>query len=256
MQATLTKERIENFYHDHFVQSQVAAFMSLLGPPVASGGVVADIGGGCGFFARAIMDRGYHQVRVMDTDPDSVNISKSHGVEAFISDALKPTIRGDEDVVCFNLILHHLVGRSESATRKMQCDALRAWRGQARGVFVDEYIYESFASKRISGKLIWAITSNRLLSLVGRIVSEAVPSLRANTFGVGVRFRAREEWVELFEEAGFDVVGYRKGSDEGISLARRLLMIEHCRRDSFLLKPRTAAVGQGQRVSAGEQQRR
>ena len=35
--------------------------------------------------------------------------------------------------------------------------------------------------------------------------SIVVPSLKANTFGVGVRFRAHGEWLRVFESAGYDV---------------------------------------------------
>ena len=62
-----------------------------------------------------------------------------------------------------------------------------------------------------------------------------VPSLRANTFGVGVRFRAADEWSKLFRQAGYEVVASQRGSDERVSLGRRMLLIKSCRRDSFVL---------------------
>jgi len=68
-----------------------------------------------------------------------------------------------------------------------------------------------------------------------------VPSLRANTFGVGVRFRTAGDWRRLFAEAGYKVLGYRRGDNEQLSLPRRLMMISSIRRDSFILVDERAA---------------
>lgn len=239
MQKTLSAERVAEFYHDNFVADQVDTFVDLAAHALPRGAVVADVGGGCGFFARALASRAPVNVRVLDTDAVSVQTCLAHGVQARISDALAPDIEGDEQVVCFNLILHHLVGSSTRQTRSMQLQALRAWHTRTPRVFVNEYIYESFLVGRISAYLIWAITSSRLLSLLGRGVASFVPSLRANTFGVGVRFRAASDWIALFREAGYEVVASSTGRDEPVSFARRLLLIKHCRRDSFLLEPRS-----------------
>jgi hypothetical protein len=154
-------------------------------------------------------------------------------------DALSPSLVGDEDVVCFNMILHHLVGASEAATLELQRKALGLWRGKARAVFVDEYIYGSFFGE-ISGWLIYQITKSPTLSFVGRMVSTLAPSLRANTFGTGVRFRGHREWVRVFESAGYQVRRFEESEDEPISLPRRFLLIKYMRRTSFLLEPRVS----------------
>lgn len=237
MQRALSSEQVEAFYHDHFVEDQVRHFMALLGAETAAQGTVADIGGGCGFFARRLRQLTGRKIRVIDTDAPSVETCRAHGVDAVQGDALQPAIAGDEEVVCFNLILHHLVGASEEATRDLQRRALAAWQQHARSVFVNEYIYESYLGN-VSGALIFGITKSRILSALGRAVAALVPSLKANTFGVGVRFRAHEEWRQLFAAAGYDVKDVKVGDDEPISLPRRLLLIKSCRRDSFLLQPR------------------
>src|SRR3546814_12378166 len=90
---------------------------------------------------------------------------------------------------------------------------LSAWRGRARRVFVNEYIYQSFVPG-VSGRLIYEITSSKILSFIGRQVSRVLPSLRANTFGIGVRFRSHKEWRQLFAEAGFHVLDMRTGRNE------------------------------------------
>lgn len=237
MQKTLSTEQIKAFHHSGFVDDQVRDFMSLVGTAAASGAEVLDVGGGCGFFAQRLNALTGLKVRVMDTDPASVEACRRSGVEATLGDALQPQVRLADGVITLNLILHHLVGRSERLTQSLQAQALGVWRNQVRAIFVNEYIYESYVGT-LSGWLIFQITRNPLLSLLGRMVATVAPSLKANTFGVGVRFRAHREWLALFKAAGFEVKSTLVGADEPISAARRLLLIKRIRRDSFLLEPR------------------
>jgi hypothetical protein len=238
-QRKLEQHQIEEFYVDCFAQEQAKAFATLIPQQTADrDSVVVDIGGGCGYFARDLTMLTGMRVRVVDSDPQSVAACSKHGlisIEAIVGDALNPEIRGDEQVACFNLILHHLVGDSESATRNLQKQALLAWKGKATRVFVNEYIYESYVGY-VSGRLMYEITRSALLSRIGRLVSKFVPSFRANTFGVGVRFRARQEWIDLFNECGFKVVSSEYGEPDPMALPRRALLIREARRDSFVLE--------------------
>ena len=250
-QQTLSQNQIEAFYHDNFVESQVRDFIKLLGPAVdPSSGCVVDIGGGCGYFAKALLATTPFKVRVLDTDMQSVTHCQGEGLDAAHGDALNPTIAGDEGVICFNLILHHLVGKSEAETSDLQRRALSAWHSKAPAIFVNEYIYESYGAAGFSGWLIYQITSNSALSKLGNLIAKILPSLKANTFGVGVRFRSHQEWKRMFESLGFNVVATVTGKQEGVSLPRRMLLIKNCRRDSFLLKPKFAQVGT---IREGEQ---
>lgn len=234
-QRILSAEQVEAFYHDEFVNDQVRDFAEMARTS-AGDGVVVDVGGGCGFFAGALQQRHGLRTRVIDLDPGSIEACERAGVEAMRGDALDPPVTGNERVACFNLILHHLVGGSESATRALQVKALRAWVGRAERVFVNEYIYQSNV-RNLSGRLIFEITSSKILSFAGRQVARIIPSFRANTFGVGVRFRAHDEWRKLFAEAGFRVADTRLGEAEHVSAPLRLLLIDTIRRDSFLLEP-------------------
>ena len=241
-QVRLNQEQIEEFYTDIFAFDQIVHFKRLTeSVPAADFRTVVDIGGGCGYFARELNRKTGLHVRVVDTDRQSIeNCRKfnAQGVEAHLDDALNPTIRGDEDVICFNLILHHLIGSDEQDTREMQKRALRTWLSKTKFVFVNEYVYDSMIGYA-SGRLIYEITRSKLLSAIGMLVSKLVPSLRANTFGVGVRFRAHSEWITLFGECGYEVVSKTFGEIEPVSLARRILLINKVRRDSFLLQAKT-----------------
>ena len=234
-QRTLAPERVAEFHHDEFVTDQVADFTELV-PSTCRNGVVVDIGGGVGHFAQGIKDKLDCQVRVIDMDEESVAQCQARGIPAQSGDALSQPISGDESCVCFNLILHHLVGQDELTTRSLQIRALKRWHDSKAKVFVNEYIYESYI-RHFSGRLIYEITSNRLLSAIGSGIAKIIPAFRANTFGVGVRFRSNDEWRELFAEAGYEVEDARLGIDEPIRLPLRLMLIKAIRRDSYFLHP-------------------
>lgn len=231
-QVRLAAEQVEAFYHADFVADQTRDFLNLLGP--SDGKLVLDIGGGCGYFARRIAQNGY-PVRVLDLDAVSVETCRQQGLDARLGDALRPGVEGDEGTVSLNLILHHLVGPSERETRLLQVRALKVWQSRSVRIFVNEYIYESFVG-RISPRLIYEITSSRILSRIGSLIGRIIPAFRANTFGVGVRFRSHAQWRELFAEAGFKVVDVQIGKAEPVALPLRALLIKEIRRDSFLIE--------------------
>jgi hypothetical protein len=234
-QIVLKKAQVEQFYHDVFVTTQVRDFVDVvkqLPSPVVK---VTDVGGGCGFFADALAQRQEFAVEVIDMDPASVESCRDKGVPAKIGDALNPEYTGTEDVVSFNLILHHLVAATDRETEALQKRALAVWQGKARAIFINEYIYDSLVG-RSSARIIYQITSSKILSSIGQLVARFVPSLQANTFGTGVRFRSHTEWLALFKSLGFEVIGYCRGPEENISFARRMLLIKSCRRDSYLLE--------------------
>lgn len=113
IQITLPQTQIEPFYHDHFVESQVEDFIKLTNTDFdPASGIVLDVGGGCGFFSKALQDRVAFKVRVLDTDKRSIAECRQAGLKCSYGDALNPVAMGDEGLICFNLILHHLVGKT------------------------------------------------------------------------------------------------------------------------------------------------
>jgi hypothetical protein len=236
MQNMLHADQVIAFYHDDFVLQQVEHFKKIAWKTMREGNVVVDVGGGCGFFSNAISKELNVLTRVIDIDPVSVEAAKSLGVNAIVADAFKPVMHGDENIVCFNLILHHLVGRNEKTTIELQKKAISVWRSDGIKIFINEYIYESWFGG-YSGWLIFHVTKSKLLSSLANVIAKVFPSLHANTFGVGVRFRCNNEWRKIFLSSGFKVIEEIKGDDEYISLPRRLLLIKAIRRNSFLIAP-------------------
>lgn len=242
-QRLLSQQQIEAFYTDRLTHDQVEHFLTITDGLLTRSKKVVDVGGGCGFFAFAINAKTGLSVRVLDMDATSVAACRNRdvpGVEAEVGDALAPEFTGDEGVICFNLILHHLVGDSEKRTREMQTLALATWADKCQYVFVNEYVYEALMGDDFCGRAIYEITKNTFLSSIARIISKPnfMKTLRANTFGVGVRFRSDKSWRKVFVDAGFDVISMASGPHEAVPLARRLLMIKSKRRDSYLLKRR------------------
>lgn len=238
-QRELDQKQIENLYTEVFAPRQVEHFLKLSEKiHLDKGKTIVDIGGGCGYFAKLLNNKTGMKVRVIDNDTNSIERCKSHnmeGVDALIGDALAPPIKNDEEIACFNLVLHHLVASTEEETKKLQMKALDSWKNQVKYIFIDEYIYDSMINN-FSGRLIYEITKNKILSKICLFISKIMPSLKANTFGTGVRFRSHNEWISLFEKSGYDVVSKIRGKKDITSLPQRLLLIREMRKDSFLLK--------------------
>jgi hypothetical protein len=245
-QVRLSAAQVAEFYHDQFVSDQVSDFTALVPANELATRVVVDVGGGCGFFAKALTESGQYAVRVVDTDAASIEACRQIGVPAVCENALEPSFAANDGAACFNLILHHLVGSSEKETVDLQCAALAVWRHKVRFVFVNEYIYESYVAN-LSGRLIYEITKSRTASAIGAVIARFVPAFRANTFGVGVRFRSHAEWRNVFERAGYSVLGARLGASEVVSPALRSLLIREIRRDSYLLAPTLAPTAGSER---------
>jgi hypothetical protein len=240
MQKVLNSEQLKAFYHNEFVSDQIAHFKDLVGRgklgPKAPSEVIVDLGGGVGYFAEGLHHELGYRVRVVDLDPVSIDKCRARGLDACLGDAVGYEKKADEHIACLNLILHHLIGRDSEGTRAMQVKALQNWRRKDCLVFVNEYIYESLIPG-FSGWLIYQVTTSKVLSAIGRLISKVIPSFRANTFGVGVRFRSDAEWTEVFKNAGLKVLAKREGVMERISPPLRILLIKSIRRSSYLLAP-------------------
>ena len=140
MQTTLSKKQLEYYYEDFGDDTQTEHFIRLIPQKyLLSTNVIVDIGGGVGYFASSIRSRIELKVRILDIDSVAIDQCRNKGLTAIFCDALNPSIQGDEDVVCFNLVLHHLVGEDERSTLNMQKQALNVWKNHAKLIFINEY---------------------------------------------------------------------------------------------------------------------
>src|SRR5690606_32398049 len=83
-QRVLDSARIANFYHDLFVKSQVEDFAEICAPKLLDKTLVSDMGGGCGYFASAVARSLGLPVRVVDSDPRSVEAAERVGLQAYV----------------------------------------------------------------------------------------------------------------------------------------------------------------------------
>ena len=161
--------------HGDFVDMQVTQLKKLLFQEdiqFDSKDAIVDMGGGSGCFAARLTDL-TPKICVYDTDGNALGGCDRDLVLPVCSDALNPKIEDDVKLVCFNLILHHLVDGTEKEIRGMQTKALSFW--SKRYLFVYEYCYESFIDG-LSGKLIYWITKSKCLSFLCKLVSFFISS--------------------------------------------------------------------------------
>jgi len=234
-QRILSKEQLSDFYIETFVAEQKAHISRLLKTDTPDLKIV-DVGGGAGFLASAVGKELGFAVTVWDIDPEAVRLARLRGVNAVEKNILTSIEKQPVDVMFFNLVLHHLVGSSNKQTLETQRVALENAKRCANTILVHEYIYESYFFDELSSWLIWLLTSSTSLVRLLRMIGKIVPSLNANTLGVGVRFHCKSGWKRQFEEAGFMVVNSIDCQREHVSLARRILLIRNLYRTTFLLK--------------------
>jgi hypothetical protein len=237
-QRELAAQQVSEFYHDAFVTTQVEDFRKLFDGVRLRSAKALDIGGGVGHFALAARQQLTLDCTVLDSDMESIARATEVGLKAELGDALTTRLGDDAPVACFNLILHHLVSGRWSTTLALQKQALA---NQLAGppdkqLFVNEYVYESYVWQEFASRLIFAVTSSSVLSSIGRAVARFAPSLRANTFGIGVCFHTDRTWRRLFTQAGWRVEQVVEGDLEEISVPRRgVLLLRRCRRNSYRL---------------------
>ena len=167
---------------------------------------ILDIGGGIGAFAVALVEscpgRDVH-VTVLDPSVSAVPHRRVHPRVDYVTgtvDAHLPV--GPFDMVVLRTVVHHFVARRLAATDRTQVDALsrvRGLLGPGGTVCVMENLYEPMIGSDTTGRLIFRVTANRLVALPARL-------LGANTAGEGVRFRSRASWLEVYGQAGLELV--------------------------------------------------
>lgn len=237
MQRILRPDQLEAFYHSEFVRDQVKDFLVLLeksGLRLSNDEMLVDIGGGVGYFASSLAAESGLRVKVLEMDQLSIEQCRTNGISADLGDATSYSPRALEKVACMNLLLHHLIGASARSTLELQSKAISNWHGANKFVFVNEYIYESYVPG-FSSWLIYQITSSKILSFIAKLISLLIPAFKANTFGVGVRFRSDAGWKEIFRKLNFKVVGETVGEEEKVATPLRLLLIKSIKRNSYLI---------------------
>ncbi len=167
---------------------------------------VLDIGGGIGAFAVALVTACPERdvrVTILDPSASAVPHRRAHPRVDYVTGTIDAHLpEGPFDMVVLRTVVHHFVARRRAATDRTQVAALSRVRGLlAPGgtACVVENLYEPMVGSDTTGRLIFAVTANRIVAGPARL-------LGANTAGEGVRFRSRASWLAVYEEAGLDLV--------------------------------------------------
>ena len=173
---------------------------------------VLDVGGGNGRFLDAVLTNFPNCVGVLVDNSDymlSKNIShvRKRLVHASALDVDGSIAAGSCNVITFNVILHHLVGRTYQSAMDSVVKALtNAARLLAPGgrIVVYEQVYDGLVPGVEPGAIIFAVTRIRIPAFV-----RVARRFGANTAGVGVYFRSRNSWMRVFRAAGLQLVEQR-----------------------------------------------
>jgi hypothetical protein len=136
------------------------------------------------------------------------------------ADEMDSLEKGAYDVVFFNWVLHHLVGRSHSESIDNICSALRrakALLSPTGRISIFENMYDGQVIDWLPSRLIYRLTASKVLEPLTR-------RFGANTAGVGVCFVSKRGWDRIFADVGLQVLHYSDEPPWDIPLHRRVLL--------------------------------
>ncbi|GLT19415.1 hypothetical protein GCM10007938_31970 [Vibrio zhanjiangensis] len=142
-------------------------------------------------------------VDVVEPDSHKSSKSKQHSNKLLINKTYQQlNALRNYDVVQFNWALHHFIAPCYEETQTLQLNALKAaydMLGPEGIVIIFENFYEGKDHSNSPGKLIYQLTSSRL-------IKRPISQLGARTAGVGVCFNSELYWREQLIKAGFSSV--------------------------------------------------
>ncbi|WP_341663831.1 class I SAM-dependent methyltransferase [Vibrio sp.] len=163
-----------------------------------------DVGGGNGLYADKLIAQ-YPGCCVDIVEPDSdMHAKNKPNKHKVLINGVYQQFEGtqDYDMIQFNWVLHHFIAPSYAETHALQLQGLKTaydMLGTEGIVIIFENFYEGKEHSNAPGKLIYRLTSSKLLKpLTSR--------LGANTAGVGVCFNSELHWREQLIKAGFNSV--------------------------------------------------
>ena len=183
-----------------------------------------DIGGGCGKFSTNIINDTDYIIEVIDPSLSAKeNFISSKNLRLINQDFIQYQTNKKYDFIFLNLVLHHILGKNEFDTRNAQLSFLEKAKKHLKPnglLFIQENYYEGIFRSDITGKIIYKLTSSKLLEKLIRL-------LGANTAGEGVRFRSSRSWEILFNKVG--LIKRSEASDpkwgEYIKLHEKLILL-------------------------------
>lgn len=169
-----------------------------------------DIGGGSGSFSCQVLKQfPMSEVTILDNSQYLLSSIKPHPRQRIIlGSAEQINILFKEkkfDIISFNWLLHHLVSKSYSDTRKIQIDVMNKAQGLLSNngkILVVETLYEGLFFTNLPGRIIFILTSSKMFSSLFK-------KMGANTAGCGVCFLSSNKWEADFYHAGYEIINKR-----------------------------------------------
>lgn len=204
---TLDAAQLEAFDTEYVTEPRWLLFKSHLDRHFPEGDFsFLDVGGGNGVFADRLL-AGYPAARgtVLDSAPSLLARNTPHERKTLQAQSAANLSHLEErfDLVCFNWVLHHLIGNS----RKESIDHVRATLMSAVGLLtprgciaVFENFYQGYLVDDLPGSLIFNLTSSKALARVTK-------AMGANTAGLGVCFQSKRGWLDTIARAKLMPIG-------------------------------------------------
>lgn len=185
-----------------------------------------DVGGGNGMFADSLLKMFPNaQGTVLDNGEVLLRQNRPHPRKTTVLESATRLVerlgRGRYDLVSMNWLLHHLVTETYAGTRALQSRVLREAAGllsPGGRVLVMENLYEGTVFRTFPGRLVYELTSSRVLAPVTR-------RLGANTAGCGLCCLHHTQWQRTFKRCGLGISDVLISRPWKLSLLRRTVLL-------------------------------
>lgn len=196
-----------------------------------------DVGGGNGVFTdRLLQSYPNSEGTVLDNSKLLLSKNVSHLRKNIICDSVEnlSNLNQKYDLINFNWVLHHLVGKSYDDSRNNMLSALHSVETLLTDngrVSIFENMYDGIFLDNLPSHLIFKLTSMK-------IIASIIHKMGANTAGVGVCFLSKKQWVATLNKTHFFVQNYAddKESKSIIPITHRIFLhLGHVRVGHFWL---------------------
>jgi Methyltransferase domain len=166
-----------------------------------------DVGGGNGIFADQLLAYYPNSTgTVLDNSQLLLNKNTTNSRKTIICDSVEnlSKLETKYDLICFNWLLHHLIGNSYLSTRENISAAISTAtllltdRGR---ISIFENTYNGLVADGLPSLLIFTLTSSRA-------IAGFIKKMGANTAGVGVCFLSQKQWVQVLEKTSLNLLKY------------------------------------------------
>jgi SAM-dependent methyltransferase len=226
----LDNGQLEKFDQDHVRDGLWAHIKAAIDRDFPDGRFTfLDLGGGNGNFAdRVLASYPEAEGTVLDNSALLLGKNRPHPRKRLVAEGAENLGRleiGTFDLVCCNMVLHHMLGAGYAETRgnilRVLADIRRRLTARGR-ISICENCYDGLWADNAPGWIIYQLTSTPWLAPLAR-------GQGANTAGVGVCFQSLRSWRALAERAGFGGLEFSQDMTDIWGIPLRWALFLHLR---------------------------